>query len=53
MNLDFQDYHDLYKGIIIYKIVIVIGDSGTGKTNLIHLYIKNVPCPTCDPTVGI
>lgn len=42
-----------FKGISILTSVIVVGDSGVGKTNLIYVFDKGRKPLAANPTIGV
>ena len=41
-----EDYHYLFK-------IVLIGDSGVGKTNILSRFTKNEFNLGCNPTIGV
>lgn len=53
MNVDFEEDHDIFhKSNIASYIVIIIGDAGVGKTNIVHVFDKGRRPLTINPTIG-
>ncbi len=49
-----EEYHDLYKSKGSSMLVVLLGDSGVGKTNIINNFVKDTAgTQQRGPTVGI
>lgn len=52
--MELDEYDDLYKSKFWFnQLVILVGDSFVGKTNLIHCYSKGKVAMNTMPTVGV
>ena len=53
MDVDFEENDIFHKSKPKKYIVIVIGDAGVGKTNLIYTFDKGRKPLAINPTIGI
>jgi GTPase SAR1 family protein len=48
-----MDYNQLYKSSDRCHIVILVGDTGVGKTHLLNKYVKGMLPKNPVPTIGV
>jgi GTPase SAR1 family protein len=53
MNNDEMDYNQLYKSSNHGDVVILVGDTGVGKTHLLNKYVKGMLPRNPVPTIGV
>jgi GTPase SAR1 family protein len=53
MNNEDMDYNQLYKSSSHKNVVILVGDTGVGKTHLLNKYVKGVLPRNPVPTIGV
>ncbi len=53
MNAEHEDHDSFHKSKIIVNEVIVVGDAGVGKTNMIYVFDKGRKPLAANPTIGV
>ena len=53
MDADFEENDLFHKSNRIIQIVIIIGDAGVGKTNMIYTFDKGRKSLAINPTIGV